>query len=91
MMNQILPRSNQGLFCYFYSLFVLLSSSIVQFKIFTDLGNDLELREYLSNRMLASWKEILILYFHLDSIVPVFLSAAISYYAWVKFFPVEGW
>jgi len=71
----------------------------------TDLGNDLNLRSFamiglcfsglivslISNRQMASWKEILILYFHVDSILPVFITAFIAFYSLMKFFTFTRW
>jgi hypothetical protein len=79
--------------------------SLVNYHIFMDMTNDLDLKAYVmicicfsgmvvsivSNCFLAPWKEILLLYCHLDSITPVLVSACIAFYSLMSFFTLNLW
>lgn len=98
-------RKEQNIFLYLYNLLVPIGMSVINYYIFIDMTEYLDLKAYLmlsicfsgmavsiiSNCYLAPWKNILILYFQLDSIVPILISACIAFYSLMNFFTLTLW
>ena len=44
-----------------------------------------------TNLLVVSWKELLLLYLHLDNVVPVLLAALVSFYELMRFMDPWPW
>ena len=93
------------MFFYFCNLLNPLAITIISAQNFLNLKNPLPGLVYImlaisisglvmsivSNLFLAPWKQVLRLYFQLDSIVPVLVSTIISFYSMVNLMPSYSW
>ena len=98
-------RQHPCLPLYIANLAIPIAISILNAFILLEVGTDHELKciiglifyplglvlAVISNLKLVSWRDVLRLYFHLDSIAPIFIAAISGFYSILYFFGLGPW